>query len=86
MVCECVKRILFSSFEVNIEIDLLFEGMDFYSKIIWVRFEEMCVDLFCGILEFVEKVLRDVKMDKFKIYEVVLVGGLIRILKIQKML
>lgn len=62
--------------------DLLYEGIDFYSKIFRVRFEELCVDLFRSILEFVEKVLRDVKLDKFKVYEVVLVGGLIWILKI----
>lgn len=62
--------------------DLLYEGIDFYSKIFCVCFEELCVDLFWSILEFVEKVLRDVKLDKFKVYEVVLVGGLIWILKI----
>ncbi|XP_052687672.1 heat shock protein 68-like [Crassostrea angulata] len=84
--CERAKRTLSSSSEANIEIDSLFEGMDFYSKITRARFEEMCADLFRGTLEPVEKALRDAKMDKSKIHEVVLVGGSTRIPKIQKML
>lgn len=84
--CEHAKRTLSSSSEANIEIDSLFEGMDFYSKITRARFEELCADLFRGTLEPVEKALRDAKMDKSKIHEVVLVGGSTRIPKIQKML
>lgn len=84
--CERAKRTLSSSSEANIEIDSLFEGMDFYSKITQARFEELCADLFRGTLEPVEKALRDAKMDKSKIHEVVLVGGSTRIPKIQKML
>lgn len=84
--CERAKRTLSSSSEANIEIDSLFEGMDFYSKITRARFEELCADLFRGTLEPVEKALRDAKMDKSKIHEVVLVGGSTRIPKIQKML
>lgn len=84
--CERAKRTLSSSSEANIEIDSLFEGIDFYSKITRARFEELCADLFRGTLEPVEKALRDAKMDKSKIHEVVLVGGSTRIPKIQKML
>jgi L1 cell adhesion molecule like protein len=50
------------------------------------RFEELCADLFRSTLEPVEKALRDAKMDKSKIDEIVLVGGSIRIPKIQKLL
>merc|ERR1712012_339752 len=50
------------------------------------RFEELCADLFRGTLEPVEKALRDSKMDKSSIHEIVLVGGSTRIPKIQKLL
>ena len=84
--CEKAKRTLSSSTTAKIEIDALFEGKDFYSAITRARFEELCADLFRGCLDPVEKVLRDAKMDKSKIHEVVLVGGSTRIPKVQKLL
>ena len=84
--CERAKRTLSASAEAGIEIDSLFEGVDFYSKITRARFEELCSDLFRATLEPVEKALRDAKLDKSRIHEVVLVGGSTRIPKIQKML
>ncbi|XP_046335362.2 heat shock 70 kDa protein cognate 4-like [Haliotis rufescens] len=84
--CERAKRTLSGNSEAGIEIDSLFEGADFYSKITRARFEELCSDLFRGTLEPVEKALRDAKMDKSSIHEVVLVGGSTRIPKIQKLL
>lgn len=84
--CEKAKRTLSSSASANIEIDALFEGKDFYTSITRARFEELCADLFRGCLEPVEKVLRDAKMDKSSVHEVVLVGGSTRIPKIQKLL
>merc|ERR1712119_36947 len=70
----------------SIEIDSLFEGIDFYTSITRARFEELCSDLFKGTLEPVEKSLRDAKMDKSSIDDIVLVGGSTRIPKIQKLL
>ncbi|CAG2234228.1 HSPA1s [Mytilus edulis] len=84
--CEKAKRTLSSSTEANVEIDSLFEGMDFYTKITRARFEDLCQDLFRKTMEPVEKALRDAKLDKGSINEVVLVGGSTRIPKIQKML
>jgi L1 cell adhesion molecule like protein len=84
--CERAKRTLSSSAEANIEIDSLFEGIDFYTKITRARFEELCSDLFRATMEPVEKALRDAKLDKSRIDEVVLVGGSTRIPKIQKLL
>lgn len=84
--CERAKRTLSSSTEASLEIDALHEGVDFYSKITRARFEELCMDLFRSTLAPVEKALNDAKMDKAKIHDVVLVGGSIRIPKIQKML
>jgi len=84
--CERAKRTLSASAQANIEIDSLFEGMDFYTSITRARFEELCSDLFKGTLEPVEKSLRDAKMDKSSIDDIVLVGGSTRIPKIQKLL
>ncbi|XP_067143622.1 heat shock 70 kDa protein cognate 4 [Centruroides vittatus] len=84
--CERAKRTLSSSTQASIEIDSLFEGIDFYSTITRARFEELNADLFRGTLEPVEKALRDAKMDKSQIHDIVLVGGSTRIPKIQKLL
>ncbi|KAL7642533.1 UNVERIFIED_CONTAM: hypothetical protein RMT77_007094 [Armadillidium vulgare] len=84
--CERAKRTLSSSSQANIEIDSLFEGIDFYTSITRARFEELCSDLFRGTLDPVEKSLRDAKMDKTSIHEIVLVGGSTRIPKVQKLL
>nr|XP_056703148.1 heat shock 70 kDa protein-like [Euleptes europaea] len=84
--CERAKRTLSSSSQASIEIDSLFDGIDFYTSITRARFEELNADLFRGTLEPVEKALRDAKLDKGQINEIVLVGGSTRIPKIQKLL
>ncbi|KAK5581849.1 hypothetical protein RB653_003429 [Dictyostelium firmibasis] len=84
--CERAKRTLSSSAQASIEIDSLFEGIDFYSSISRARFEELCSDLFSACLDPVEKVLKDSKMDKKSIDEIVLVGGSTRIPKVQQLL
>ncbi|CAI4056024.1 hypothetical protein SUVZ_02G0420 [Saccharomyces uvarum] len=82
---ERAKRALSSSSQTSIEIDSLFEGVDFYTSLTRARFEELCADLFRSTLEPVEKVLTDSKLDKSQIDEIVLVGGSTRIPKIQKL-
>ncbi|KAG5447289.1 Heat shock cognate 71 kDa protein [Clonorchis sinensis] len=84
--CERAKRTLSSSAQANIEIDSLYEGIDFYTSITRARFEELNADLFRGTLDPVEKALRDAKMDKSEIHDIVLVGGSTRIPKVQKLL
>ena len=84
--CERAKRTLSASAQASIEIDSLFEGIDFYTSITRARFEELCADLFRGTLDPVEKALRDAKMDKSSIDDLVLVGGSTRIPKVQKLL
>ncbi|KAF7583751.1 putative heat shock protein [Clavispora lusitaniae] len=83
--CERAKRTLSSSAQTSIEIDSLFEGIDFYTSITRARFEELCQDLFRSTLDPVEKVLRDAKVDKSQVDEIVLVGGSTRIPKVQKL-
>jgi L1 cell adhesion molecule like protein len=84
--CERAKRMLSSSTQASIEVDWIFEGIDFYSTITRARFEELNADLFRSTLDPVEKSLRDAKLDKAQIHDIVLVGGSTRILKIQKLL
>ena len=84
--CERAKRTLSSSTQTSIEIDSLFEGVDFFSSITRARFEELCMDLFRGTMDPVEKVLRDSKMSKAQVHDVVLVGGSTRIPKVQQLL
>lgn len=83
---ERAKRTLSSSTEATLEIDALIDGIDFYTRISRARFDELCSDLFRSTLEPVEKALRDAKMDKAQIHDIVLVGGSTRIPKVQSLL
>ncbi|TYH38726.1 hypothetical protein ES332_D12G129700v1 [Gossypium tomentosum] len=79
--CERAKRTLSSTAQTAIEIDSLYEGIDFYSTITRAGFEELNMDLFRKCMEPVEKCLKDSKLDKSQVNEVVLVGGSTRIPK-----
>jgi len=84
--CENAKRILSSSTVATIEIDSLYEGIDLNSTITRAKFENICEDLFRKTMDPVEQVLRDSKLSKSEIHEIVLVGGSTRIPKIQQLL
>jgi len=84
--CERAKRTLSSSTQAHLEIDSLFEGIDFNSVITRARFEDMNMDYFRKCMEPVEKVLRDSKLSKGAVHEIVLVGGSTRIPKVQELL
>ena len=84
--CESAKKTLSSSTSAVIEIDSLFEGIDYNVSLTRARFEDMCSDLFRKTFAPVEKVMKDAKMSKSKIDEIVLVGGSTRIPKIQSQL
>jgi len=84
--CERAKRTLSSSTQAHIEIDSLFEGVDFNSVITRARFEDLNMDYFRKCMEPVEKCLRDSKLSKSQVHEIVLVGGSTRIPKVQEML
>jgi L1 cell adhesion molecule like protein len=83
--CERAKRTLSAATQATVEIDALFDGVDFYSQITRARFEELCGDLFRNTLGPVERVLQDAKMDKRAVHDVVLVGGSTRIPKVQQL-
>ncbi|KAG8367627.1 hypothetical protein BUALT_Bualt16G0091900 [Buddleja alternifolia] len=84
--CERAKRTLSSTTQTTIEVDSLFKGVDFYTTITRALFEELCMGLFRKCMEPVEKCLRDAKIDKSLVHEVVLVGGSTRIPKVQQLL
>ena len=84
--CENLKKTLSASTQATLEVDSLFEGIDFTSTMNRARFEELCGDLFRKTFEPVEQVLKDSKISKSQIHEVVLVGGSTRIPKIQNQL
>ena len=84
--CERAKRTLSSAMNAYIEIDALYDGIDFNSSISRAKFEEMNMVLFRNTLEPVEKVIKDAKISKKSVDEIVLVGGSTRIPKIQQLL
>ena len=84
--CEAAKRTLSSSSIANLEVDSLFEGIDFCSSLTRAKFEDLCSDLIKKTLEPVEKVLKDSNISKSKVDDIVLVGGSTRIPKIQDQL
>jgi heat shock protein 1/8 len=83
--CERAKRTLSSSTQTTLEVDSLYEGIDFYTNITRARFEQLCGDQFKKCIQPCEKVLQDAQMDKKQIHEVVLVGGSTRIPKVQQL-
>jgi L1 cell adhesion molecule like protein len=84
--CERAKRILSSSSQTTIEVDALYEGYDFNLSISRARFDELCSDLLRRCIDPIDQVLRDAKLAKSDVDEIVLVGGSTRIPKLQSML
>lgn len=86
MACERAKRTLSSSTSTTIELDSLYEGIDFMSSLTRARMDELCLDLYRKCMDAVDKVLLDSGLAKSDIHDVVLVGGSTRIPKIQQLL
>ena len=84
--CERAKQTLSTATIANLEIDSLFEGMDFYTSITRARFENLCEGLFRRCIDPIDKLLVDAKLSKNDINEIVLVGGSTRIPYLQKLL
>ena len=82
--CERVKRCLSSAAQGHLEIDSLYDGIDFNSTITRAKFEQLNMGLFQRCLKCVEQVLTDSKTGKNEIDEIVLVGGTTRIPKLQQ--
>ena len=84
--CETAKKTLSQATVASIEIDSLFEGIDFSTTITRAKFENLCDDIFKSTMAPVEQVLTDARMGKSDIHEIVLVGGSTRIPRIQELL
>ena len=84
--CERAKRSLSSSNTASVELESLYEGIDFFTNITRARFESLCMNLFQKCINPVTKVLQDAGTAKSGIHEIVLVGGSTRIPKIQELL
>ena len=83
---ERAKRTLSSSTTANIEIDSLYDGIDFATTLTRAKFESLCSDIFQRTMAPVEQVLKDAKVSKSEVDEVVLVGGSTRIPKVRELL
>jgi len=83
---ERVKRTLSSQQKARLEIESLYDGIDFSETLTRARFEDLCLDLFKKTLGPVENVMKDGGMSKSEIDELVLVGGSTRIPKVQTLL
>uniref|UniRef100_A0A166FNL8 Heat shock protein 70 n=2 Tax=Daucus carota subsp. sativus TaxID=79200 RepID=A0A166FNL8_DAUCS len=84
--CEKAKRILSNIPMTTIDIDSLYEGIDYSGNITRARFEDLNVDLFTNCISIMEKCLKDAEMDKSRVHDVVLVGGSTRIPRVQQLL
>jgi L1 cell adhesion molecule like protein len=83
--CERAKRTLSSSTNAPIELDSI-EGIDYTYQFSRAKFEDICSDLFKKTITPVEQLLRDAKVSKSQVHEIVLVGGSTRIPKVQQLL
>lgn len=84
--CEKAKTILSTLDEAFIEIDCLYENINFYTSITRSRFEELNSNLFDKIIKPINKVLKNLKLKTSAINEIVLIGGSSRIPKVQKII
>jgi heat shock protein 5 len=83
---ERAKRTLSTAHQARVEIEALFDGVDFSETLTRARFEELNMDLFKKTMKPVQKVLDDSDFKKHQIDELVLVGGSTRIPKVQELL
>ena len=83
---EKAKKNLSTTTVVSIEVDSLHDGIDYNLKLTRARFESLCEDVFKKAMAPVNRVLKDAKVAKSSVNEIVLVGGSTRIPKIQKLL
>lgn len=83
---EKAKKNLSSAATTTIEVDSLFDGQDYVSKLSRAKFEQLADPIFKRSLEPLDRLLQDAKMSKGDIHEIVLVGGTTRIPRIQELL
>jgi heat shock protein 1/8 len=83
--CERAKRTLSSASQASVEVDSLAEGFDFNQVITRAKFEQLCESVFKRTVAPLDQLLKDAKMSKDEIHEIVMVGGSTRIPKIRQL-
>jgi L1 cell adhesion molecule like protein len=83
--CERAKHTLSSATQASIEVDSLAEGNDFSLVLTRAKFEQMCDAIFRRTIEPLDGVMRDAKLSKSDIDEIVMVGGSTRIPRIRQL-
>lgn len=84
--CEKAKITLSTSMHANVDIDSLFNGIDFHSTISRARFEIICMDIFKEAMKPLDQVFEDTHILRDQVHQIILVGGSTRIPKIQTLL
>jgi L1 cell adhesion molecule like protein len=83
--CEKAKRTLSSATQATVEVDSLAEGHDFQTTLTRAKFESMCESFFKRTVAPLDGLLKDAKLDKNQIHEIIMVGGSSRIPKIREL-
>jgi len=84
--CEKAKRTLSSSTQASVEVDTLADGKDFQTVITRAKFESLCESFFRRTIAPLDTLLRDAKLDKTQIHEIIMVGGSSRIPRVRQLL
>ena len=84
--CERAKRTLSAATQASVEVDSLSEGYDINVPLTRAKFESLCDSLFQRCLGPLDGLLRDAKMSKDQIHEIVMVGGSSRIPRVRQLL
>jgi L1 cell adhesion molecule like protein len=83
---EKAKKTLSSSTTTTIEVESLLDGVDYNTSLTRAKFEQLADKVFTRTLEPLDRLLKDAKMSKGDIHEIVLVGGTTRIPRVQELL
>ena len=83
--CEKAKKNLSSAQQTTIDLDAIAEGEDLNISITRPKFEDLCRDLFEKCFPPIDEALKDAKLKKEQLNEIVLIGGSTRIPKIIEM-
>jgi len=83
--CERAKRALSSATQATVEVDSMAEGHDYQTTITRAKFESLCEAFFRRTVAPLDNLLRDAKLDKSQIHEIIMVGGSSRIPKVRQL-
>jgi len=82
--CENIKKILSSSIGTTLRINNFYNNEDLNEPITRFDFEEACKDLFKKLEVSLDEALKNTKLTKNEIHEIILIGGSTRIPKVKE--